>query len=109
MRTTFTLTPDGHLQSAIRRKLQPHTLTVGSKLTLISPYRTPYGEVEAGAVGFVEHVDEPSGATWILMEGIEPALFHWDNTFIIVPYDTEDLLACLEVNALALQSMCMTG
>jgi hypothetical protein len=43
------------------------------------------------------------------MEGMEPALLHWENRLIIVPYDTEDLLACLEVKALAPQNLCATG
>jgi hypothetical protein len=109
MRNTFTLNDTNHLQSAIRRRKEPHVLTVGSKLVLRAGYRTPHGMVPAGAVGFVDHVDEESGAVWILMEGIEPALFHWDNTLIIVPYDTEDLVDCLEVTALAVPKLVRAG
>lgn len=109
MRNTFTLNDENHLQSAIRRRKEPHVLTVGSKLVLSKGYRTPHGLVPEGAVGFVEHVDGESGAVWILMEGIEPALLYWDNTLIIVPYDTEDLLACLEVTALAVPKLVRAG
>jgi hypothetical protein len=100
------MTSDFHLKSDIRRKHQPHTLTIGSTIVLGAAYRTPYGLVPAGTKGFVEYIDEPQGSVWILMEGMEPALLHWDNRLIIVPYDTEDLVACLEVMALAPQNLC---
>jgi hypothetical protein len=64
-------------------------------VALTGPYKTGVGELPAGAKGFVSFIDADLGTVWILMEGIEPALVHWDNMLVVVPYDTEDLLAVL--------------
>lgn len=96
MRATFVLDHNNHAQSAIRPKGAPHTIAVGTPVVLSGPYRTPYGTVRAGAQGFVSDIEETSGAHWILMEGWEPALVPWDNKLLLMPYDTEDLLALIE-------------
>lgn len=93
MRTTFALDDDNHAQSSIRSKGLPHDIKIGTPVILTGPYRTAQGEVPEGAKGFVSFVDEDMGAIWILMEGQEPALIYWDNTLVLVPFDTEDLLA----------------
>jgi hypothetical protein len=95
MRTTFIIDDNNHAQSDIRSKQAPHTIAVGTPVVTSAPYETERGILPAGAKGFVIYVDETSGELGILMEGLEPALVHWDNTLIIVPYDTEDLLAVL--------------
>jgi hypothetical protein len=96
MRVTFTLDNNNHAQSELRSKMAPHTITVGTPVLVTCPYQTERGVLHAGAKGFVMYVDETTGEVGILMEGIEPALVHWDNMLVIMPYDTEDLLACLE-------------
>lgn len=95
MRTTFIIDDNNHAQSDIRSKQLPHTIAVGTPVVVIEPYVTERGVLPAGAKGFVIYIDETTGAVGILMEGLEPALLHWDNTLIIMPYDTEDLLAVL--------------
>jgi hypothetical protein len=96
MKPTFTLDVNRRAQSDIRRKLEPHTITVGTPIVLSAPYRTGLGVVPAGAKGFVSSVDETNGDVWILMEGIEPALALWDNEILLRPYDTEDVLPIIE-------------
>lgn len=96
MRATFILNDNNHAQSDIRPKGSPHTIAVGTPIVLTAPYRTEVGVVRAGAKGFVSSVDETSGAVWILMEGLEPALSHLDNEICLMPYDTEDLLSLIE-------------
>lgn len=96
MRATFILADDKHIQSAIRRRGEPHALSVGWWVILATDYRTPYGWITAGAKGFVDFVDERDGTLWILIEGMEPALLHWENKLVLVPFDTEDLLDVLE-------------
>lgn len=61
-----------------------------------APYTTELGVLPAGSKGFVNYIRETTGEVGILMEGMEPALAHWDNMLIIMPYDTEDLVAVLE-------------
>jgi hypothetical protein len=95
MRTTFIVDDNNRAQSDIRSKGVPHTIAVGTPVVTAAPYETERGTLAAGAKGFVKYIDETSGEVGILMEGLEPALVHWDNTLIIVPYDTEDLLAVL--------------
>lgn len=61
-----------------------------------APYTTELGVLPAGSKGFVNYIRETTGEVGILMEGMEPALVHWDNMLIIMPYDTEDLVEVLE-------------
>lgn len=96
MRVTFTLDKNNHAQSEIRSKGAAHAIAVGTPVTLSANFRTPYGVVLKGAKGFVNSVDEDNGALWILMEGLEPALSLWDNMLLLMPYDTEELLAVVE-------------
>jgi hypothetical protein len=96
MRTTFIIDDNNHAQSDIRSKQAPHTIAVGTPVVTSAPYETERGILPAGAKGFVIYVDETSGELGILMEGLEPALVHWDNKLVLMPYDTEDLLAVLE-------------
>ena len=98
MRPTFVVTSNGELVSAINRKGDQHALRIGLRLDLAYPYRTEYGIVPAGARGVVMKVDEEDGTTWILMEGMEPALFHWDNLLVISPFETDDLVACIRLS-----------
>jgi hypothetical protein len=97
MRTTFLVTPTRELVSAVRPKGAPHMLTVGTALYLSQPYATEYGVVPAGAKGFIEFLDQDDGTIWLLMEGIEPALFHWDNRLVLSPFTCEDLVACVKL------------
>lgn len=97
MRPTFLVTTNGELVSAIRKKGERHALRVGLRLELVYPFKTEHGTVAAGARGVVQSVDEEDGTTWLLMEGIEPALLYWDNMLVITPYDTEDLTACIRL------------
>jgi hypothetical protein len=96
MRATFIVNEDNHAQSDIRPKGAPHVIAVGTPVALSAAYRTPYGIVPKGAKGFVSAVDEDNGSVWILMEGLEPALALWDNMLLLMPYDTEELLAVVE-------------
>lgn len=95
MRTTFVVDDNNHAQSDIRAKGQPHTIAVGTPVVTVLPYATELGVLPVGAKGFVKYIRETTGEVGILMEGMEPALIHWDNLIIIMPYDTEDLLAVL--------------
>lgn len=95
MRTTFNLDNNNHAQSAIAPKKLAHTIKVGTPVTTTAPYQTERGTLPAGARGFVKYIDEDRGELGILMEGMEPALIHWDNMIVLVPYDTDDMLAVL--------------
>jgi hypothetical protein len=97
MRTTFVITPTHELVSAVRSQQEPHALTVGTRIVLATAYVTEYGAVPAGAKGFVEYVDDYSGTIEVLMEGIEPALFHWHNTMVMTPFTCEDIVACIRL------------
>jgi hypothetical protein len=95
MRTTFNIDNNNHAQSDIASKQSPHAITVGTPVTTTAPYETEVGVLPMGAKGFVKYIDETTGEVGILMEGLEPALLHWDNMLVIMPFDTEDLLAVL--------------
>lgn len=97
MRTTFVITSSKELVSAVRPRLEPHALTIGTQVVLRHPYLTEYGIVPQGAKGFIEYIDEASGRVEVLMEGMEPALFHWGNTLVLSPFTCEDLLACIRL------------
>jgi hypothetical protein len=96
MRTTFVIDDKNHAQSDIASKLLPHAIAVGTPVVVTASYVTERGILPAGAKGFVIYISETTGEVGILMEGMEPALIHWDNMLIIMPFDTEDLLAVLE-------------
>jgi hypothetical protein len=96
MRTTFTLDAENHAQSDVHSKQTPHSITVGTPVVTTAPYATECGILPKGAKGFVIYIRETTGEVGILMEGLEPALLHWENWLTIMPYDTEDLLAVLE-------------
>lgn len=96
MRTTFRKTADGELVSAIRSRGEAHDLTVGMPVLFTRPYATQYGVIPSGAKGFIDYVDD-SGLVEVLMEGIEPALVHWNNTLVLVPFTCEDLSVCLRL------------
>lgn len=98
MRPTFVVLTNGELVSAICRKGEQHALRAGLRLELAYTFDTEYGTVGAGARFVVLKVDEADGTTWLLAEGIEPALFHWDNMLVISPFETEDLLACVRLS-----------
>lgn len=97
MRTTFLITPSRELVSAIRTKGEVHALTVGTKVVFVRPFATDNGIVPAGTKGIVEFVAEEDGTTWVLIEGIEPALFHWDNRVVLAPFSCEELVSCLKL------------
>ncbi|MGY3589385.1 hypothetical protein [Bradyrhizobium sp. USDA 4350] len=95
MRTTFALDLNMRPVSVNAPKTQPHIFAVGDVLYLTASFATEYGIVPEGTKLFVNHVADDDGTTWLLAEGMEPALIHWDNMLVIAPYDTEDLLLCL--------------
>lgn len=97
MRTTFVITATRELVSAIRPRLEPHKLSVGTLIVLSQPYATEHGTVPKGAKGFVDRLHEADGTIEILMEGIEPALWHWNNVLVLSPFTCEDLVACLSL------------
>lgn len=96
MKPTFTLDHDHHAQSAIQSKLLPGAITVGTTVITTAPYETELGVLPAGSKGFVKYCDETTGEVGILMEGMEPALLHWKNMLVLMPFDTDDMLAVLE-------------
>lgn len=71
-------------------------IAVGTPVVTTAPYTTELGVLPAGSKGFVSYVRDDTGETGILMEGMAPALVHWDNMLIIMPYGTEDLVDVLE-------------
>jgi hypothetical protein len=95
MRTTFAFDLDLRPISVNAPIAQPHVLRVGDVFFFAAAYSTEYGDVPEGTKVFVQHVADEDGATWLRAEGDVPALFHWDNLIVIVPYLTEDLLPCL--------------
>ncbi|MHC2284405.1 hypothetical protein [Bradyrhizobium barranii] len=96
MRTTFVIDAYNRAQSDIQEIDQPHRIAVGTPVVTAAPYTTELGVLPAGSKGFVNYIRETTGEVGILMEGMEPALVHWDNMLIIMPYDTEDLVEVLE-------------
>lgn len=95
MRTSFALNLDLQPISVNTPIVQPHALRVGDVFYVAQAYSTEHGDVPEGTKLFVQHIAEEDGATWLRAEGDVPALFHWDNILVMVPYDTEDLLPCL--------------
>lgn len=95
MRTTFALDLDLRLISVNAPISQPHALRAGDVFYTVEPYDTGYGDVPTGTKFFVQAVAEEDCATWLRAEGDVPALFHWDNMLVIMPYHTEDVLPCL--------------
>jgi hypothetical protein len=98
MRTTFVITDEHQLRSAIRPRVEPHQLTTGARIVMASSFETPYGTVPAGTKGFICRVDEEDGTVEALMEGAEPALWAWNNTLVLSPFTCEDLLVCTKLS-----------
>jgi hypothetical protein len=96
MKPTFTLDSNSRAQSDVKSKVLAHDITVGTPVITTAPYVTERGVLPTASKGFVKYIDETTSEVGILMEGMEPALVHWDNMLVLVPYDTEDLLAVLE-------------
>lgn len=94
MRAAFILTPDFRLVSSLVPKLTGDVFTVGSVALMVKSFDTPYGRITAGTKGFVDFIDQETGAVWILMEGMEPALVMWNNRLVLMPFDTDDLTEC---------------
>lgn len=98
MKTTFDITSTGALVSSTTDDDAGHKLRIGARIELRQDYVTPWGVVPKGSAGFIELVDDYDGTAWLLMEGAEPALYHWDNRLVLSPYSCEDLLPCLRLS-----------
>jgi hypothetical protein len=81
--------------SCLIPKSIPGAFVPGMEIKLTRSYNTEFGEIPLGTKGFVEYVDDETGLVEVLMEGIWPALMHWYNKLILVPFDTEDLTDCM--------------
>jgi hypothetical protein len=99
MRPTFLLNSRLQAVSCFVNKEETSGPTVGIRARLVKDFETPYGQISAGTKGFIDFVDPETGLVSILMEGIEPALLHWNNRLFLVPFETEDLLGCLVLDA----------
>jgi hypothetical protein len=97
-RCTFVVMTNGELVSAIGVRGEAHALRAGLRLEMAYAYETDYGTVNEAARFCVAKIAEDDGTAWLMAEGIEPALYHWDNMLVISPFDTEDLLACLRLS-----------
>lgn len=95
MRPTFALDLNLKPVSVNAPKETPHAFQPGDVLYTCEPYATGTGDVPVATKLFVLRVNDDDGTMWLLAEGDVPALFHWDNMLVAVPYDTEDLLPCL--------------
>jgi hypothetical protein len=95
MRPAIILNAQNKAVSVLVSWFEISALSVGTKVELVKDFETPYGKISAGTKGFVDYVDPETGTIWLLMEGIEPALIHWDNMLVLMPFDTEDILDCL--------------
>jgi hypothetical protein len=95
MRPTFLLNSDCKPVSALASKAEPHALHVGLRVSLARDFETPWGIVPAGSKGHVSFVDELTGSIDILIEGTLPALYHWQDTLVLVPWETDDLASIL--------------
>lgn len=97
MRPTFLLNMDMQPVSALVTKGVGDGLKLHAAIELVCEYTTDCGVIAAGSKGFVDYIDPENGTVEVLMEGIQPAVLAWGNILILVPFDTDDLLACLRV------------
>lgn len=95
MRPAFLLDADLKPVSCLIPKDTLGALTTGLEIKLTKSYSTEFGEIPLGTKGFVDYVHEDTGLVEVLMEGIWPALMHWQNKLVLVPFDTDDLADCL--------------
>lgn len=95
MKPTFLLNTDLKPISALITKTDETGIALHKSVELVREFETPHGIIPAGAKGFVDYVDPENGTVEILMEGIEPALVHWGNIIILVPFQTDELAECI--------------
>ena len=95
MRPSFLLNTELRPVSCYLPKAMDGALTVGTEVKLTCDFETDYGVIPYGTKGFVEFAEPTSGIVTLLMEGLEPALLHWQNRLMLVPFDTDDLAVCL--------------
>ena len=95
MRPTFLLNSHLKAVSALISRSENGGLSVGVSVYLVKDFETTHGKITAGTKGFVDFVDDDTGTVWLLLEGVDPALIHWDNLLALVPFETEDVLECL--------------
>ncbi|MBW7970938.1 hypothetical protein [Bradyrhizobium sp. BR 10289] len=97
MRPTFALNCDLQPVSVIVSQDTPNALRIGTSILFVKPHLNEFGEIPAGAKGFVEFIDNVTGLHEILMEGAEPALLPWGNKIVLSPFESDDLASCLVV------------
>jgi hypothetical protein len=83
------------LVSALVTKGVDDGLKLYTNVELVTAFTTPDGELPAGSKGFVEFIDPENGTVELFMEGRPPALYHWANILVLVPFQTDDLAECV--------------
>lgn len=99
MRPTFLLDLNQRPVSAIACHTNPHAMRKGMRVTLSAPFDTGSGTLPANSTGLVTAVDDAEGIVEFTMDGQHGALYLWKNKLIIVPFETEDLIALLRCQA----------
>lgn len=56
----------------------------------------PYGQLFAGDTGVVVYTNQVSGEVQIKVDRYISAMSPWENTFTLMPFETDDMLICLQ-------------
>ena len=99
MRPMFTIDATGHLVSDIEEadNARPRIIVVGSRFEFEKPYTTPWGDVPAGVTATVTEVHDETGELDLEVKEKVPALYFWSNLLIMLPFMSDDLIACLHL------------
>lgn len=96
MKLAFARHTGGTLRSALVPLETPQALNLGDRITATGVWDMgPDARITVGERGVVAHVDPRTGSVEVLMHKKHKGLAQWDNHVLLVPYSTEDILACL--------------
>lgn len=97
MRQAIVLTPTGGFASAeIEARLIGGSVLKGQRIVVTDVMDFgPYGLVLVGDTGCVTYVNLVSGEVQITVDRYIPAMRDWENSFTLMPYQTDALLTSL--------------
>lgn len=99
-RAAIVLTPAGGLASAEVPRDAKASVDVGQRLVVTAALDFgPYGLVLKGDTARVTYTNLGSGEVQITVDRYIPAMCAWENTFTLMPFETDELLGSLQMAA----------
>jgi len=99
MKPTFLLNAERRLMSALVSACAPvYRSATNARMAVAEDIDLgDYGVIREGTQGRVTHFDTEDGTLMLTLDEPHPALRHWDNTLLLVPFLTDDAACKLKV------------